>query len=75
MCMERHSKNPKDLLGGVLIEEEDVELVGLPRATRPSSGRGCVWRDPSTRSEKGKPCWKKWSPPFCTEFRGAIWTL
>ena len=40
-------------------EEEEVELVGLPRATWPSSGRQCGGQAPQIKSEKGSPAGKR----------------
>lgn len=54
-------------------EEEEVELVGLPRATWPSSGRQCGGQAPQIKSEKGSPAGKRESSLW-TRLRGAIRT-
>lgn len=38
--MERHSRDPRYLLGGFLSRKEEFNLLGLPRTKRPSPQRG-----------------------------------
>lgn len=48
--MERHYRSPRHLLGRFLMGKEEGDLVGLPRTTWPSSGRGWWGQTPQTRS-------------------------
>lgn len=54
ICMERYARISGYLLSKFIPGKEVVELVGLPRATWPSSGGQCGDRAPQIRSEKGK---------------------
>ena len=61
------------LAGHVLTGKEEVELVGLPRTTQPSPGRGFQGSGSPDKARDGENLLVK-SFPFPTELRDAIWT-
>lgn len=70
ICMERHLRNPRYLLGGSYLEKRKLSLCVCLRAIQTSPGR-CQGSDSPDKVREREVLMVKGIFP-CTELRGAI---